>query len=99
MSNTTFAAADLSRCLRNAKRRALYWSGIPSFIQGASFAPGTHGRRDSPDLEYELALADVDALQSKLTEIDGVCREQFDPRADFRRRWSEGMAKAAQRQP
>ena len=78
----------LKRLLAAARRRAKYWSGVPSF-RGFGFAGGVRSRGDHPDLEYETALDDCEAVASDIEQLTGKKPKVTDYRQDFRDKWSE----------
>ena len=85
---TDEAKGKLERALRAAKRRALYWSGNPSF-SGRSFNPANHRALcGDPDIQYEVTVGDVLNLQLQLEQIDGRKRKPYDPQAEFKRNWA-----------
>lgn len=82
-------AAMLKRRLKNARMRALYWSGNPSFA-GARFSV----RKNRNGAEgYELAMCDVRSLCDSIEELTGKRPKQSDPRGAFGRRFSALMEK------
>jgi hypothetical protein len=82
--------ARLRRKLRNAKHRARYWSGLPSFT-GFGFSPRNRNR--DHDAEYEVAIADIDSLRRRIRDITGVEPKAYDPRADFHARFAKASAR------
>lgn len=80
----------LRRALKNARVRALFWSGNPSFT-GKRFKP--HASRKGHDEQYELAMCDIDSLAARLEELTGHKVKRSDPRAEFRERFSKLMTK------
>ncbi len=79
--------AHIKKRIKNAKRRAMYWSGI------ASFSPYTRAKVESHE-KYELALCDVHSLSTWLSSVDGSpapSRRDYDPRRDFGARFVKMM--------
>jgi hypothetical protein len=67
---------ELRRRLANAKQRAKYWAGLPSFVPGAGNSMTRLARErlaargSDHEQEYEMAMCDVGALAD---EIERVC--------------------------
>jgi hypothetical protein len=80
----TFDLNDLKRRLKNARNRALYWSGNPSFT-GKRYNPSNSRSDDS--LQYELAMCDIKSLTSLIEDITGKRPKQSDPKDAFRKRY------------
>lgn len=85
----------LVRALNAARQRALYWSGNASYT-GKRFVPGRRGRKNH-DLEYEMALDDIDSLSMDIERLTGKKLKRYDPRADERKRWSALNARLVER--
>lgn len=85
-----FSEADLRRRIKNAKTRALYWSGNPSFAQNRHNP--NQARRHHSEM-YELAMCDIKSLSSLLEDITGETVPRYDPKADFQRRYHALMNK------
>ncbi len=67
-----------------AKRRALYWSGIP-------FLAPNKVARCGNDEKYEIALDDVHSLTGQLADCTGAQpqkRRAFNPKRDFAEGWN-----------
>lgn len=68
---------QLRRKLSNAKRRAKYWAGLPSFTKGAGHSMSRHAlqRRAAlgtdHEIEYETAISDVANLAEEIKKITG----------------------------
>lgn len=71
------------RRYRNAKRRALYWSGNPSF---AKRSVETRSSRLSE--KYELAMCDCKNWEHDIERLTGHRPPHYDPKASFDRAWS-----------
>ncbi len=74
--------AWVKRRIKNAKRRAMYWSGIPTFNERAR---ALDPRRQHEE-KYELALCDVHGLSCLLATLEYrelPERRAYDPRRDF----------------
>lgn len=84
---------DARKRLKLAKGRALYWSGNPSFT-GKRFQPGRRGRKNR-DLEYEMAMDDVENLCLDLEKLTGRPWKRYDPEAEFKKRYLALMAVTA----
>jgi hypothetical protein len=80
VSNTT-KVADFERRLRNARRRATYWSGNPS-----SNGRGFCGNTGEAEWGYNLALSDIRSLCDVLDQLTGNRPKRTDPKAEFRAR-------------
>ena len=78
--------SSLRRKLKNAKTRALYWSGNPSFAQNR-FSPSRV--RHSASEGYEFAMCDIHSLRQAIFEISGVWPKDYDPKAAFRKAFSK----------
>jgi hypothetical protein len=72
--------ARLKKRLKNAKTRALYWSGNPSFAQNR-YVPSRVRRHASE--QYELALCDIESLCEAIFQHTGKRPEPYDPKASF----------------
>lgn len=77
----------LRQQLKNARRRAVYWSGRPSFC-GFGFRPGVRSRASSghPDLQYEICLDDIGALCDEIERLTGRRPKETNPRQEYRKR-------------
>jgi hypothetical protein len=68
---------ELRRKLSNAKRRAKYWAGLPSFTKGAGHSMSRQSlqRRAAlgtdHEIEYETAMSDVESLAEEIKKITG----------------------------
>ena len=81
-------AIELRRQFRNARKRAVYWSGRPG-PPGSGFQPGVRGRVQSPDLEYEKAMDDLESLADAIAEETGERPTVRDVREEYRVRYSQ----------
>lgn len=79
-----FKEVDLRRRLKNAKTRARYWSGNPSFAQNV-YNPNKC-RRSRSEM-YEIAMCDIEGLCSLLEDVTGERIPRYDPRAEFQKKW------------
>lgn len=79
---------DLRRRLSNARARALFWSGNPSFTE-KRFNPKSRNASE----RYELALCDIDSLATLLEEITGKRVKRSNPRYDFQNKFLKLMSK------
>ncbi len=75
------------RCYQNAKRRARYWSGNPSY--SSRVTRETRSSRLSE--KYELAMCDCKNWEFEIHRITGKRPKHYDPKAEFNRRWYEVM--------
>lgn len=79
--------AYLKRCLKNARRRARYWSGNPSF-RGFGFRPSSpRAVTQGHAIEYETALSDIEVLCDELEALTGQTFKRSDPKAEFLERF------------
>lgn len=74
--------SDLRRRLRNARSRALYWSGNPTF-SGNRFRPGRTRALGGHDFQYEQALDDIDSLSRLIEEATGRPVKRSDPKRAY----------------
>lgn len=72
----------------NARRRARYWSGTPSFN---SALRSNECRTSKLDLKYELAMCDCDSWEHAIEKMTGKRPEHYDPKQAFRRSFSKLM--------
>lgn len=79
--------AYMRRRLKAAKSRALYWSGNPSFT-GRRFQPNKRCQTDA-EMEYEIALTDVDGWLDRIEEATGKRPKWEPPRAKVVRAMAE----------
>ena len=87
VETTSRKAEDLKRKLRNARQRALFWSGNPTFT-GKRF----NVRRSRGDEGYELAMCDIRNLCDHIEALTGKRPKQSDPKGDFRGKFSKVMS-------
>lgn len=81
---------EAKKRLRNAKRRAMYWSGNPSFNYKARAVDSRHRQNE----KYELALCDVHSLSTSIARMEGrpdPGRRDYDPKREFGARWCRMM--------
>nr|WP_143178586.1 hypothetical protein [Pseudomonas aeruginosa] len=67
--------------LRNAKKRARYWSGVPSST-GFGYSPANGSACDA-DAEYEMALDDCAAIADEIQRVTGKRPSTPDPKKEF----------------
>lgn len=82
--------AFVKRRLRNARRRAVYWSGNPSFNPHAR-AVDKHREHE---FRYEMALNDVHSIGCILARLEKRAepeRREYDPKRDFGRKFVQFM--------
>lgn len=83
---------EILRRLKNAKRRAMYWSGIPTFNERAR---ALDPRRQHEE-KYFMALDDVHSLSIDFARLHGLPdpeRRAYDPKRDFSTRFCKLMGK------
>lgn len=80
--------ADLKRRLKNARRRAVYWSGRPSF-SGFGYSPSNSDH----DIQYEAAIDDVNSLCDDIEEMTGTRPKATDPKQKYLDAFSDAMTK------
>ena len=82
--------------LRAARQRAAYWSGRPSF-RGFGFRTGSSGRppHGRHDIEYEIAMDDIQSLCQRIGELTGCEPKVSDPREDFLKQYLKLIVKGA----
>lgn len=86
MSKTQPQLADLpqlKRRLANARMRAVYWSGRPSFTDKSYSTSKLRGFKDQ-DVEYEIAISDITSLADRIFKITGKKPRVTDPREKAR---------------
>ena len=76
----------------NAKRRALYWSGNPSFSVRAR---SNNIRSSTLDLKYELAMCDCDSWERTIETLTGERPKHYDPKAKFRANFAKMLSRRA----
>lgn len=87
------AVQFLVRALKNARSRALYWSGNPTFT-GKRFDPNAKRRVcGGHDEQYELALCDIDSLCDELEKRTGRKWKRSDTKQAFQQRFLNAMAR------
>lgn len=80
---TGYTVEDLPRLekkLKNAKRRATYWSNNP-FTGRRTIRRGETSCRRAE--KYEIAMCDIDSLCSIIEGITGEKLKRFDPHKEF----------------
>jgi len=77
---------EAKRRYSNARRRARYWSGTPSF---SVTARSNECRTSELDLKYELAMCDCNSWEQTLEKMTGKSLEHYDPKQAFRRAFSK----------
>ena len=82
-------AQRLRKRLKAARARAAYWSGRPS-APGRGFNPYADNDRD-PDMEYEMAMVDCEALADRIAELTGRRPAVTDYKERFRERFAESF--------
>lgn len=79
------------RRYRNARRRAQFWSGNPSL---SGFGPmGVNLNTGRMNEKYELAMCDCESWELELTRLTGRPHAHYDPKAEFRARFSKLLSK------
>jgi hypothetical protein len=83
--------ADLQERLANAKRRTLFWSGNPSFRDGARAKATSSGKMSE---RYELAMCDQKSLVQLIEQLGGKA-DIRDYREEFINRYHAAISKTA----
>lgn len=86
-------AVTLKEALRrynNARRRARYWSGIPTFNYKKRSSE-TRSMRLSE--KYELAMCDCNSWESEIEMLTGTRPDHYDPKKAFGARFIQLLAK------
>lgn len=78
--------AEATRRYKNAKRRALYWSGNPGY---SSRSCETRSNRLWE--KYELAMCDCRSWEKEIEWITGVEQERYDPKQTFKQAFSKAL--------
>lgn len=87
MSVHSTALLEAFRGYRNARRRARYWSGNPSYSNGV-----TKCTRSSRLWEkYELAMCDCRVWEAEIGRITGTQPDRYDPRRTFAAKFQKLM--------
>lgn len=73
-----------------ARRRARYWSGIPSFRPWARSKETRHSRLSE---KYELAMDDCDVWERTIEELTGKRPAHYDPKTEFARKFGALIGK------
>ena len=89
-ANDGITVASAKQRYANARRRARYWSGTPSYNPLAY-------RTGQRDLQYELAMCDCLAWECRLRELTGKPMPHYDPRAAFARSYRKSVGIALTR--
>lgn len=87
-------AVPLAECRRryaNAKKRARFWSGTPSF--GCNRSLNT--KSSIQDEKYELAMCDCDSWEKEIELHTGKRPPHYDPRRKFNAAFQKAMSKGA----
>lgn len=71
---------EIKRKYANARRRALYWSGNPSWSRSARSQETT---TSTLDLKYDLAMYDCRSWEQALEIATGVKVPKYDPKNAF----------------
>ena len=83
---------EARRRYSNARRRARYWSGIPTF---RPWGRSNETRTSKLWEKYELAMCDCNAWESRIEELTGKRPEHYDPKSAFAVRFTQLMGKAS----
>lgn len=86
-SKTERLAYLLNR-LKQAKRRALYWSSVPSF---SSRKPRARAEHRHGGEKYELAMCDIHSLSISIRELGGDSGKPYDPKKSFSERFNRNF--------
>ena len=79
--------AEARRRYANAKKRARFWSGTPSF--GGNRASVSR----KVDEMYDLAMCDCDSWERELEKLTGRRPPHYDPRKKFNTAFVRGLGK------
>jgi acyl carrier protein len=91
MADTLFA--DAKRRYANARKRARFWSGNPSW---SNFGPtGKNLTTCRMDEKYELAMYDCHSWEDRIGQLTGKELKHYDPKQEFRSRFARMMSKSA----
>ena len=77
---------EARRRYHNARSRALYWSGAPTFT-GHRYLPGHVRGKATADEQYEVAICDCRAWEAEIGRLTGRRLKPYDPKALVRERW------------
>lgn len=86
------ALLEAKRRYANARRRARYWSGVPSFNPNLR---SSECRTSELDLKYELAMCDCNSWEQTIETLTGKRPGHYDPKRAFRHSFSKLMMKAS----
>jgi hypothetical protein len=75
----------------NARRRARYWSGIPTF---RPWMRSNETRSSRLWEKYELAMCDCKSWEAEIERLTGKPLPHYDPRKEFGAKFSLLMGKA-----
>jgi hypothetical protein len=84
MKRTEKDLPELRRNLKNAKRRALFWSGRPSYSSRTPRSPTSSKLWE----KYELAMCDIKSLCGLIEDITGKPEPSYDPKREFQKQFS-----------
>lgn len=89
---------EAKRRYQNARRRARYWSGTPTF---RPFIRSTETRSSRLNEKYELAMCDCKNWEQTIQEMTGKVVPHYDPKKQFAAKFSILLASnnQAQRPP
>src|SRR5206468_1616880 len=68
------------RRYKNARRRARYWSGLPTFVPSKRSVKSDHSTLSE---KYELAMCDCKNWEWEIERLTGVAPKHYDPKAKF----------------
>lgn len=80
---------ELQRRYKNARARARYWSGTPSFLPNRA----TETRSYVLDEKYELAMDDCLNLGACLEKMTGKPCPPYNPKAEFAARFIPALGR------
>lgn len=83
---------EAKRRYANARRRARFWSGIPSFCP---WKRSRETRTSKLWEKYELAMCDCKSWEAEVHRMTGKKVKHYDPKADFAVRFTQLMGKAS----
>ena len=88
---TTTRLELLQRRLKNARKRARYWSGNPSST-GFGYQHRTSSAR--ADIEYEMAVDDCESIADEIEVLTGNRPSVPKPKEEFNERFSRTVLRS-----
>lgn len=78
--------SEARRRYANARRRARFWSGMPTFSPWKRSNETRSGRLDE---KYELAMCDCDSWEGIIERLTGKRPKHYNPKAQFAAKFSQ----------